>query len=234
MRYTILVLTIVLTAGATQARADMIAYNMTGTITQVMAARDSSLGVGDQISWTIQYDRSTPHASEYETLYDMKHAIITNIVDQTTGDHFPTPYSRYVNSTVQLTQGVGSGPAGFQAADDGPIDQSYSYAADVLLWAKGRLPTLNLANLWLYDVPWVLGSPPPNLGYSSSFLYNNFNVGGAYFSATLASVSGPLSGAPEPRSLTLFLLGAVALTARGICRRLRFRLVSFLAVAGDC
>jgi predicted lipoprotein len=53
MRQIILILAIALAVGTPQSRADMIAYNMTGTITQVMAARYSSLGVGDQISWTI-------------------------------------------------------------------------------------------------------------------------------------------------------------------------------------
>jgi hypothetical protein len=94
MRHTILVLTVALVAGTSQARADMLTYNMTGRIT-------SGGGVlnGDLISWTLQYDRSTPASTTTRlgSYYQLNGATITNLVDQTTGYHFfpaSTPVTR--------------------------------------------------------------------------------------------------------------------------------------------
>lgn len=93
---------------------------------------------------------------------------------------------------------------------------------------NGSLPSLNLANLELSNIPFELGK---GSGSYLSYYYADAYGQPVGFTATVDSISGPIPYAAEPGSLTLFLLGAAGLATHVIRRRLRFRLVSFLAVA---
>ncbi len=237
MRHTILVLAFALVAGSTQARADMVYYNMTGTITSVQVSPSSpsaSYAVGDHISWTLQYDRSTPLASSseyysgYQNLYMMKAAVITNIVDQTNGYHVLMPsmggslelYGDSKKYWSYLSAGESYQP---------PENLAPNYDTDLFLRYKGSFPTLNLSNLQLNSVPIIFSKS--DFSYFVQWADPMPGDVGYGFNASVNSISAPVYGAPEPASLTLFLFGAAGFAALGIRRRLRLRLVSFLAIA---
>jgi hypothetical protein len=217
MRQVILALTVAVMAGTTQARADLVSYNMSGTITY--ASGSSSFAVGDRVTWTLQYDtatRSTSGSSKIATepwkFYQMTHTnIITNIVDQTNGYHLPLlPPIRMVQGGVGLSKGFSSGSIwGYESSNLRGIT---SYNIFTLMTDR-TIPTVNLADFQLNTVH-VTSNPIYsffNYNYSPSF-GTNYD-----FSATVVSISGgPV--APEPGTLTLFFLGAVGLAARGIRR----------------
>ncbi len=80
--------------GAREAHADLVTYNMTGTVTSagnsdfgtIVNAGGSfvpgSVNIGDHISWTLQYDRSSPWGNLF---YTPTAAVLYNVVDRTTG-----------------------------------------------------------------------------------------------------------------------------------------------------
>jgi len=70
----------------------------------------------------------------------------------------------------------------------------------------GPLPTLDLAHLQLDHIP--INNGATYFTYSSGSLTSAFSA----ISADVTSVT--LASAPEPGSLTLFLLGAVGLVSR--------------------
>lgn len=111
MRYSLLILAVALSAGTTKARADLIAYNMTGTIT---SANDgySSFAVGDHISWTLQYNTSMPmytYATTANNASQLYNPLITSIVDRTTGSHLYVPTTLYVPPYLAGGGGNGGG-----------------------------------------------------------------------------------------------------------------------------
>lgn len=229
VRRTILALAVALAAGTTHARADIVRYNMTGRITT-----GSSIG-GDLISWTLQYDRSTPasNSTSLGRYYPLTGAVITNLVDQTTGYHFlptPTPSNGSGSLALHLRGYGGVGPLGYIAPSSMEVWSYYyaghplsTYSSYLLLYPKSSLPTLNLANLQLNKIPFALGFTPGNAPTSEfDFEKVGYTTGkiDALFGATVFSISGPVGPLSEPGSLTLFLLGAVGLAARGMRRRL--------------
>ncbi|HWG44080.1 MAG TPA: PEP-CTERM sorting domain-containing protein [Gemmataceae bacterium] len=223
MRHTILVLAVAFVAGSAEARADMVTYYMTGTVLQTwhpFNSTTSAYAVGDRMIWTVQYDRSIPPLSplggQYGTSeYRTNGPVFSDIRDATTGSGFGTPSTW--SSTSSLTNW-------WHATGDPHYDWNTfkitanqtaptwwggfsNYTASLLLESKEVLPTLNLANLPLNNIPL----------YSGSFDYTDLT--GFGFQAQVNSIS--LHSAPEPGSLTLFLLGTAGLAARGMRRRLR-------------
>jgi hypothetical protein len=225
MRSTILVLGVALAAGSTQARAEWVAYNLTGTITSAQPADTNlSFAVGDHISWTLQYNTSSQMYSYSGTSNSgsLTTPLITNIVDRTTGASFYVPSTLYnpsfpysvSGSRLSLSSSPPNGsPSFFEAGQSASFGEALNNSG-VLLNVNGPLPTLNLANLQLNSLPinWSTSS----FGYS-----DEVDLGGQLsLTASVDSISAPRYGAPEPGSLTLFLLGAAALSARGMRRRL--------------
>lgn len=236
MRRSLLVLAVALTVGATHARADLVSYNMTGTITAVdvdTGLNHPLLAVGDHITWTLQYDPSLPRgfsgnaAAPSSYNYHPSTNLITRIVDQTTGSSLPLP-------PVSATTGVSSlqlfnhPPGFFAATDQSATKTSWGklYSSDSLsMYSNNLLPTFNLADLQLNTVPFALGST--SFGGNSSDLGYYYNTNSGYdhpnalfaFEASVDSISGPMAGTPEPGSLTLCLLGAAGLATRRIRRR---------------
>lgn len=240
MRSTILVLAVALMAGTTQVRADLVTYNMSGTVTSVQASDYSSFGVGDHITWTLQYNNSTPVSANDGGYPSPTTPLITNIVDQTTGAHFFVPSSAdlapwqigvgSLDSQLGLNNSSLNKQTSYFSAGDWvnniPVGES-NYMAVLRLNINGPLPASSLASLQLNNLPvnWSTSS----LNYSFAEDPMPGDVGDS-FTASVTSISSPVYGAPEPGSLTLFLLGAAGLAARCLSRRSRFRLVSFLAV----
>jgi hypothetical protein len=255
MRYITLVLAVALVAGTAEARADLVTFNMTGTIDDTRAyiytrGQDGwghiqnyshPFAAGDPISWTLQYDLSTPPTPPYNQspgtygLYEMQPGklVLTNIVDQTTGYHFPVPppgtdtgsnltLSRYPgldnehsHFSFQANQGSWRG-WGF---NNGDATQSVWLALNT----TSPLPALGLASLDLTKIPFAFGEH----GLVGSFFQlgtykfgpnNSEDV--SQFSAHVDSITVSTASTPEPGSLTLFLLGVAGLTARGMRRRM--------------
>lgn len=239
MRHTILVFAIAFVAENTQARAgQIVSYNMAGTI--VYATGTSSMAVGDHVAWTLQYDPSTPTVSggnstgSFTQFQTQGINVITNIVDQTTGYHFPSlPPSDTSSAGMELSN---SNPGNYQNKYTGSIfayqnaGANYTNAVTSLTLMTGTLPTLNLAKFQFNNLPVVSGSGLPVVPglWSPSNLFANYQTfeknpyNDLYyaFDASVDSIPGAIMGAPEPGSLTLFLLGAAGLAAHGIRRRL--------------
>jgi hypothetical protein len=242
MRHIILVLTVALVAGTRQAHADLVTYNMNGTITSATDGH-SSFAVGDRISWTLQYSTSMPMYT-YKTTADnasqLNNPLITSIVDRTTGLSLYVPATLYVppyleqagadaGAGLRLTSGSISSISASQY-QLGVRSPEEGYSADLKLNVNGPLPALNLANLQLNQLS--INTSTSSFGYG---LAADMMPGWQQsFTASVDSISAPKYGTPEPGSLTLFLLGASGLALRGVHRRSRFRLVSFLAFTGYC
>lgn len=216
MRYTILVFAITLAVGTTQARAEFVSYNFTGTIKTADSYSSGNplpFSPGDHLTWTLLYDRSTPlvnsdkYYSGYQSYYVTKYPVLINLVDQTNGYHFPWT----------------AGGGGILLFGDSTKDPSSLVAsagnANLFLVYKESFPTSNLSD-------WQLNSIPLNLPHSDFNYYVQYadSQPEMSFDASVNSMSGPIAGipsAPEPGSFTLFLLGAAGLVARGMRRRLR-------------
>jgi hypothetical protein len=246
MRHTILALALVLVAGATQARAGLVTYTMTGTITSALPNYAENYPIyaqGDRISWTLQYNTSMPmytYTTTASNASQLNFPLITSIVDRTTGSSFYVPATMYVppylsqaGAAAEASLNLSSGSSSSISAGQyqlGVIDPEEGYNADLALKVTGQLPTLNLANLQLNQLS--INTSTSSFGYS--FAADMMPGGQDSFTASVDSISAPKYGTPEPGSLTLFLLGASGLALRGVHRRLRFRLVSFLAFTGSC
>jgi hypothetical protein len=223
VRSTILVLAVALAAGTTQARADFVTYNLTGTIKTTYSysgANTLPFSPGDHITWTLLYDRSTPlqnsneYYSGYQNSYSMKYPVITNIVDRTKGYHFLLPSMGgnlllYGDSTLKYPSSFSAGVS-YQTFDL----FAPSYNANLFLLNKRPFPTLDLSNLQLNSMP--LNLPKSDFSYDVQSDMQDVMS----FDASVDSISRPMAGTPEPGSLTLFLLGAAGLAARGIRRRM--------------
>jgi hypothetical protein len=210
----------------------MVHYNMTGHIANWEYNNTGSpINRGDLISWTLQYDRSTPVSTSTSLgrYYQLAGTVITNLVDQTTGYHFlPTPSNASGSLALHLSGYDGAlswgGPSAVQVWSYSTAGNPLSvYSSELTLYPKGSLPTLNLANLQLNKIPFALGFTFGNAPMSEfDFEKVSYTTGAidVLFGATVFSVSGPVAPLPEPGSLTLFLLGAAGLATRGIRRRL--------------
>src|SRR5579884_1017712 len=231
MRHTILALSIALMAGATQARAGLVTYTMTGTITSALPDYPEYYPIyaqGDRISWTLQYNTSMPmytYTTTANNASQLNSPLITSIVDRTTGSSFYVPATMYVpphleqagadaRAGLRLTSGSLSSIA---AGQDqlGVTSPEEIYNADLMLKVNGPLPTLNLANLQLNQLSINTSASSFEYGFAADMMPG----GQASFTASVDSISAPKYGTPEPGSLTLFLLGAAGLAARGVRRR---------------
>ncbi|HEY7312011.1 MAG TPA: PEP-CTERM sorting domain-containing protein [Gemmataceae bacterium] len=141
--------------------------------------------------------------------------MFSNILDATHGGGFATPSTW--SSTFLLTNW--SHPSGefhynwnsLQITANQQASTwwggSSNYTASLHLVSKDVLPTLKLANLQLNNMPLSSGE------------FDYTNLYGFGFQAQVDSIG--TRPEPEPGSLTLFLLGAAGLAARGMRRRLR-------------
>lgn len=238
MRHTILGLAVALAAGTTQARADLVTYNMNGTITSATDGH-SSFAVGDRVSWTLQYNTSMPmytYTTTANNASQLYNPLITSIVDRTTGTKLYVPATLYVPpylAQAGAMAGAGlslsSGSSSSISANQYQFDVIYpeeGYSADLKLNVNGPLPTLNLAKLQLNQLS--INTSTSSFGYGlAADMMPGYQ---ASFDASVDSIAAP-KYTPEPGSLTLFLLGTAGLAARGVRWRRHLRLVSFLAVA---
>jgi hypothetical protein len=198
----------------------MITYNMTGTIRQVHvnslfpgSTAIPPVSIGDHVAWTLHYDTNTPlspflGSGSGAHYYDLTYQAVSNLVDTTTGFHFYSPPN--ANSTTLALENLMPKGGDFWTRTELMDTRSYltTYFVGLNLGNPDSLPTLNLANLSLTAPPFT--SNPGRVMYA----YKAFS-----FWAVTDSIS--LSTAPEPGSLSLFVLGAVG----AIASRLRARIV---------
>jgi hypothetical protein len=261
MRHAILVLTVALVAGITQARADQIVtYHMTGTLRDTSATVEAwpanrawyhlqhlshPYAAGDHITWTLRYDSSTADVpGSYGSRYEMQPntPVITNIVDQTTGYHFPVlPNSNSGSILTLIRYATNSDPYGNQTRFSFEVNQSSWHGPEfgngsstqgvwLQLNSTSTWKETSLANLHLDTIPFAFG-PPITHNYVSSYLnwvtqsYSlNTSIDSQYassFGAIVDSFAVSVASTPEPGTLTLFLLGAAGLSASVLRRRLR-------------
>jgi hypothetical protein len=163
-------------AGTTQARADIISYNMTGTITS--ASGSSSFAAGDHVTWTLQYAPSSPRTSggvnsagPWSGYSIPQTNMITNIVDQTTGYHFSLlPPSDTYSGGIGLQN---NNPSSYQHYPSGDIfvyengvTRGINTSISLKLRADGYLPTLNLANLQINNLTLTSNQEYTSLNYN--------------------------------------------------------------------
>lgn len=226
MRHSLyLAFAVALVAGSAQARADMVTYNMSGTITGANYP-NMPYAAGDHITWTLQFDRSTPMTSGGTNAegpwanYQMQGTyVFTNIVDQTTGYHFPLLPPSNTNLVGMTLQNINTGNQNYGNIFAYQNDVGhYSNDSISLSLRTGSLPSLNLAEFQFNKLPVVLGNVNySNFQYSYVASPTSTPLG---FIASVDSIPGAIAAAPEPGSLTLFLLGAAGLATRGMRRRL--------------
>jgi len=156
----------------------------------------------------------------------LNNPLITSIVDRTTGSSLYVPATLYVppylaggEATAGTSLNLSSGSSSSISAGQYQLDVIYpeeGYGADLKLNVNGPLPTLNLANLQLNQL--LINTSTSSFEYS--FAADMMPGWQQSFTASVDSISAPTYGAPEPGSLTLFLLGATGLAASSIRRRL--------------
>lgn len=208
----ILALVFTIPIGVSEARADMITYNMTGTIRMVHlnnlfpGSSAPPVAVGDRIAWTFRYDSSTPlnpyrDSGPSAHYYELNNLAVSHLVDTTSGFHFYAPPN--VNSTTLVLENLLSGGGTLWTSSALWDAQRYLtiYEANLDLGSPKSLPTLDLANLSLTAPPFT-----PTNG-DLTYAYKAFSFMAATDSISLASVA-------EPGSLTLFVLGIGGLIAR--------------------
>jgi hypothetical protein len=117
--------------------------------------------------------------------------------------------------------GSGIYPLGSIFVHQGSQSLTTYYGASLTLLTASSLPTLNLAQFSFDNLPISRSSSPsiyPQGTTQFDYAYQDSKLS-LGFTATVDSVPGAHM-VPEPGSLTLFLLGAAGLAARGIRRRL--------------
>jgi hypothetical protein len=225
IRYLIIIFLVA--ALTSQARADIIGYEMTGTVTSAtvsspMPTASFPLPVarGDRMTWTFQYDRSTPASGggSGQISYTPNGPLIVNLVDQTNGYHWSIYPGARASSSLYLTSSrdpgqptSGSSSLHAQSSSFG-VDAGYSTTLN--LGFNSPLPNLSLANVQLNRLPLNLLSS--HLDFQSWV-----NVQGYSFEVSVNSISAPMASNPEPGSLTLFLLGAGGLLVSHLRSRTR-------------
>lgn len=227
MRYSII--TLLVAALTSQARADMIGYEMTGTVSSASASSGMPgwsfplpVARGDRMTWTFQYDRSTPvsGSGSGRISYTPNSPLIINLVDQTNGYHWSLDPGARAMSSLYLSsyrdrKHPNSGYSSVRAQSNSfGVDTGYSTTLN--LGFNRFLPSMSLANLQLNRLPL-------NLSSSSLVFQNWVNVQGYSFTVSVDSLSAPMAISPEPGSLTLFLLGTGGLMVSCLRSRTRTR-----------
>ncbi len=217
----LIALALVLATGAIEARADLVTYNMAGTIVSVSSNTSSlPIHVGDRFAWTLQYDRSlqAPRNLPGEPFeYTPRSATLFNFVDQTEKISLPSPPSNPKTLTgLGLVLNPGTNPklgnGGFTSYTLWSDSRGNPLGSAMLSLASSahrlEFPTSNLADLQLNSVPF----DDRLLNYAYGMHPLTLPVLGIYVQAD--PLSSPTSSTPEPGSLTLFLLGALGMSAR--------------------
>jgi hypothetical protein len=213
-------LALVLPTGAIEARADLVTYNMAGTIVSVPSNTNGlPIHVGDRFTWTLQYDRSLSHVNipGEPFTYAPRSATLFNFVDQTANISLPSPPSNpnpTIGASLILNPGTNSNIRMGEFRTD-------------TMWSDGRTGPFRVASLTLTDYTHYLVLPTGNLASfqlnSVPFEVRSLNYGYELprstspvldFYVQADPFSSPTSPTPEPGSLTLFLLGALGMSAR--------------------
>lgn len=168
---------------------------------------------GDRITWTLQYDRSAlwSSGSGARANYAGLGPFLTNLVDQTNGFHFYTPPAGTTNSTLILSNGASGGTVSIWDAER-TVDTDPRYTTSLILASTKAFSTFDLAKLQLDK-----GTYPVSPSYfPNNFLQYDDAANMFAITAELTSISS--SATPEPGTLTLYVLGALALVAGRRCR----------------
>jgi hypothetical protein len=219
-----------------EAIADLVTYNMTGIVLDPVQAvsptggfAPSPVSPGDQMTWTLQYDRATPGTFNYAftpfgpifgNVYTPASPVIANLVDQTTGLHFIMPPAASLQSDLTVLnapiggfllagdQGLVSGPGGIPC-------QTFL----TLLGPSSGFSTLDLSQLSLDQAGIQMTLP---YGAFSDLSYDGVpDATGNLLSFDIQVTSLSVASAPEPGSLTLVVLAALGLVARRVPSRPR-------------
>jgi hypothetical protein len=209
------------------ARADLVAYDMTGTIGTVIAnAAGLPVAVGDRVAWTLQYDRSLPSLTAGNpNVYGPTAPIILNVVDLSTSTPLlsaPSGSNVKGQTLYLLAGGPHAGGGAFLTTTywSAGLASATAHLQLSNIASQQPLPTDDLAKLQLdkihfddqsfyYDYLQGTSLPPPpgDPGQLTSFIVQ------------ADPLTAPVSSAPEPGALTLFIVGSVGL----VSRRLRAR-----------
>jgi hypothetical protein len=167
--------------------------------------------------------------------------LFTKLIDQSNGYHVPMvpPGSIPANSSSVQQMNPGSGlrlwsfPRGASLgfSDGLPVAQKglLPYSIQLYLGSKSPLPTMNLAQIQLDQLPLLFNdtvTPPANQFFYETQLpggsQNPNAPAGYYFDAVVSSLSpvASIQSVPEPGARCLFALGAVGLAVRRFRRLL--------------
>jgi hypothetical protein len=202
---------------------------MTGTVTSVSVSSEMHgwsfplpVTRGDRMTWTFQYDRSTPvsGSGSGRLSYTLNSPPITNLVDQANGYHWSIDPGARAMSSLYLTSSRDpkqpNGGSSSLRAQSNSFGIDAGYSATLNLGFNSYLPTMSLANVQLNRLPLNLLSS--HLDFQSWV-----NVQGYSFEVSVDSISAPMAISPEPGSLSLFLLGTGGLMVSGLRSRTRMR-----------
>jgi hypothetical protein len=205
----------------------MIGYNMTGTVTSTSSmswdagrAFPLPVALGDRITWTLQYDRSTPVSGVGPgwNSYTPNGPLITNIIDQRNANHWFVDPGAPAASTLKLSSSaLPNQPNSFSSSFHTQSSSFFvdaGYTTELNLGFNDSIATSQLANLHLDSM---------HLDLSASYLHYDasVNLQGYAFTASVNTISGPIAISPEPGSLTLFLLGTAGLALYRLHPRFR-------------
>lgn len=167
------------------------------------------------MTWTLQYDRSTPVSASGSgrISYTLNRPLVINLVDQANGYHWSLDLGARAMSSLYLSSSrdrkhPNSGFSSVRAQSSSfGVDAGYSTTLN--LGFNSFLPSMSLAKIQLNRLP---------LNLSSSYLVFQswVNVQGYSFEVSVDSISAPMAISPEPGSLTLFLLGTGGLIVSGL------------------
>ncbi len=223
-------------------QADVVTYNMTGTIMTVFDnVGNLPIHAGDRIGWTLQYDRSLPQMPGTSipgnpmTTYSATTSPLLNLVDLTSHTPLPSP------------EGISPG--------------ALSYPSYVVNYSPGSattgIPMFNATAMWMRSSDGLFGSATLGLQINSNNSVNSVLAAkdlahlqldtvpfdfrsllyeyqlppttqpALKFAVKVDPLSGSISSTPEPSSLLLLSLGSAGLTF--LCMRDRRRKSTLLA-----
>jgi hypothetical protein len=197
----------------------MMVYTMRGTITSTKfegplyeKSHPPPFAKGDRVTWMLQYDSSTPaeRTGPGASRYSPSGPLIADLIDHTNAVRLPLGYyPPWSQTDLSLSNSALGSSLRAVVATHG-VDSGNS--TTLVLAFKSAFSGSRLTDIHINNLP---------LDKASSFFKYDSSVDVAFasFTASVDSISAPLTGVPEPGSMTLLAIGFFALLGFGRAQR---------------